>query len=111
MRAVNGIRDLAIRIEADPTKFTKAEVTAEYGRFAAGTLLKVNVESFVSTKAKNHRTTGLKQYQITAVSKMVDTKSARGLQIVVIACQDQREVVERDAQGRSSIRTCPRSSR
>ena len=100
VRAVNGIREVAIRVAADPSKFTEAQVRAEYARFAGGNMLSAGVQSYLKDKANNYRTTGLKEYQITAVSKMVDTKSARGLQIVVTACQDQREMVVRDAQGK-----------
>ena len=34
------------------------------------------------------------------MSKVVNTKSARGLEVVVTACIDQREVVELDARGK-----------
>lgn len=100
VRAVNGIREVAIRTAADPSKFTEAQVRADYARFAARELVQAGVQSYLKVKAKNHRLTGLKEYLITAVSKVVNTKSARGLEVVVTACIDQREVVELDASGK-----------
>jgi len=95
--AVDGYSDVSLRIGTDPSKFTEAQMTAEFKKYLGPDMLKANVATFMRMRKKGWHYEGGVTVRSLAATKVVDNYNARGLEVHVTACRDQtqRRIVDK----------------
>jgi hypothetical protein len=97
--AVKGGWATDAKIGVDPSKFTKAQMTAEFGRYLGGGVLTSQVGYFTGLKSKGYRRLGDTTAVWIKASEVTDNHSSRGLEVHVTVCQDQTSLKVVDKAG------------
>lgn len=87
--AVKGSWAANAKIGADPSAFTRAQMTAELGRYLGGDVVEGQVGYLAGLKAKGYRLLGETTAVWVKASDVADNHSSRGLEVHVTVCQDQ----------------------
>lgn len=96
--AVAQLLKVSEEVRADPSKFTKAQVTARLAPYSGGNMLTAGVTAVVKMQKEQVRRLGSIVVVSTIASAAVDNRDERGRQVHVTVCQDQRNLsyVDRD---------------
>ena len=95
--AVHGYSETSLRIGADPSKYTEAQMRAEFKKYLGGDMLETTVASFAWLKQKGWRYEGDAKVLSTQATRVADNHNSRGLEVHVTACRDQtqRRIVDK----------------
>ena len=95
--AVHGYSETSLRIGADPSKYTEAQMRAEFKKYLGGDMLETTVASFAWLKQKGWRYEGETEVVSIQATRVADNHNSRGLEVHVTACRDQthRRIVDK----------------
>ncbi|GAA0349610.1 hypothetical protein [Micropruina glycogenica] len=97
--AVHGYSETSLRIGADPSKYTEAQMRAEFKKYLGGDMVPNNVGAMMTLKKKGWHYEGDVRVLSLNATKAVDNHSERGLEVHVTVCRDQSAIRVADKSG------------
>ncbi len=87
--AVQGLSEVTAKIGADPSAYTKKEMTKLFEQYVGGDMITDNVSFYMSLRENGWRVEGRLVPVSIIATKVVDNHNERGLEVHVTRCQDQ----------------------
>ena len=100
--AVDGYSRSSALVGADPSKFTEAQMNAEFKKYLGTDMLAANVASFMRLRKNDWHYQGDVVVQSLKATKVVDNHNERGLEVHVTTCRDQSAVEVVDQYGKTA---------
>lgn len=97
IQAVDDFDAASAKVAADPSAFTRSEMTKLFEQSVGGDVLQRNVESFMSMRDKGYREVGTRTAVFTQATREVN--DGQGVEVHVTRCWDQRELTVVNADG------------
>jgi len=100
--------DVSREIGADPSRFSRAQMTKNFRYYVGGDMVTANVDSFMELKRKGYRWAGGMKIGAIVASEVTNHRNALGLEVRVTVCQDQTQMSLVDESGAAvTARTVP----